>query len=114
MHAVDLEDEDIEDSHDGLKVFSEWVMSNAISSLDSSDDFELELFEARYRYIKGRYRYIIKLRDHEHGTHDIYLCELSPNFEQFAFGVYVHSYVFDDHLLEYDTDRHSMLDSFRF
>ena len=113
-HAVDLESSDIKDDHDGLRKFADWVMKNEMESFESLDDFELEQLEARYRYIKGRYRYIIRFRDRRHSTNDIILCELHPSFEQFSYGVYVRSYVYDEHMERYEVERNAMLDSFRF
>ncbi len=114
VNAIDLERNKIRghrikgDSR-GLKRFSEWVRDETTASFGSPNDYNLDHFGPQGDY----YRYTIEVTDYESSTHDVTVCELSTNFKERQSGFYLTTWVRDDLLFKHDSDRHSMIDSFK-
>ena len=109
---------------EGLQKFLEWIVSDSTDSFKFSDDFELDVPHMRATIdhiasedngegdivkMQGR----INLSDHVHSTSDVIMCELPRDIKENKFGFYVTTYVYNDYLSMYDSDREIMLDSFQ-
>ncbi len=108
VDAVDLEGSEVEHDAAGLRVFAEWVLSNAMDNVGSKDDFELEEFDA-----VGEFRWAIRYVDHKHLTRDTIFCTFHHDVERMPWGFYITTFVYDGFLSNYNDDRNEMLYSFR-